>query len=166
MSLIKEFKEFAMKGNAIDLAVGVVIGGAFQTIVNSLVNDIIMPFTSLITGNVDYKDWVIEIFDGAAKIQIGSFITAVINFLIVAFTIFMVLKYMNKLNKKLEDINKAATETLTRKSKKKSKKSEDTTEIVVEPTTKVCPYCLSEIPYKATKCSHCTSDLVDEKAKA
>lgn len=162
MSLLKEFKEFAMKGNAIDLAVGVVIGGAFQSIVNSLVNDIIMPLTSLVTGNVDYKDWVIEIFDGAAKIQIGSFITAVINFLIVAFTIFMVLKYMNKLNKKLEDINKAATETLTRKSKKKSKKVEEAP--VVEPTTKVCPYCLSEIPYKATKCSHCTSDLVEEKA--
>ena len=116
MSLLKEFKEFAMKGNAIDLAVGVVIGGAFQTIVTSLVNDVIMPFTSILTGNVDYKDWIIEI--GTSKIQIGSFITAVINFLIIAFTIFLVLKYMNKLNQKLDELNRAATEKMNKKAKR------------------------------------------------
>ena len=153
MSLLKEFKEFAMKGNAIDLAVGVVIGGAFQTIVTSLVNDVIMPFTSILTGNVDYKDWIIEI--GAANIKIGSFITAVINFLIIAFTIFLVLKYMNKINQKLDELNRAATEKMNKKTKKKIKREE----VIEEPTTKICPYCLSEVPYKAIKCSHCTSDL-------
>ena len=117
MSLLSEFKEFAVKGNAIELAVGVVIGGAFQAIVTSLVNDIIMPFASLLTGKVDYKDWIIQI--GVAKIQIGSFITAIINFLIIAFTIFLVLKYMNKLNKKLDELNRAATEKINKKSKKK-----------------------------------------------
>ncbi len=156
MSLLKEFKEFAMKGNAIDLAVGVVIGGAFQTIVTSLVNDVIMPFTSILTGNVDYKDWIIEI--GTSKIQIGSFITAVINFLIIAFTIFLVLKYMNKLNQKLDELNRAATEKMNKKAKRKNKKEE----IKKEPDTKICPYCLSEVPYKATKCSHCTSDLIEK----
>lgn len=155
MSLLSEFKEFAVKGNAIELAVGVVIGGAFQAIVTSLVNDIIMPFASLLTGKVDYKDWIIQI--GAAKIQIGSFITAIINFLIIAFTIFLVLKYMNKLNKKLDELNRAATEKINKKSKKKLEKEE-----LSEPKIKICPYCLSEIPYKAVKCSHCTSDLKEK----
>ena len=155
MSLLSEFKEFAVKGNAIELAVGVVIGGAFQAIVTSLVNDIIMPFASLLTGKVDYKDWIIQI--GVAKIQIGSFITAIINFLIIAFTIFLVLKYMNKLNKKLDELNRAATEKINKKSKKKLEKEE-----LSEPKIKICPYCLSEIPYKAEKCSHCTSDLKEK----
>ncbi len=150
MGLMKEFKEFAMKGNVMDLAVGVVIGGAFQSIVKSLVDDIIMPFTGLFTGNVDYNSWVIEIAGGAAKIQIGSFITAIINFLIIAFTVFLALKYINKLNKKLEELNRVASEKLGRKEEVEEEK---------EPDTKICPYCLSEIPYKATKCSHCTSSL-------
>ena len=165
MSLFKEFKQFAMRGNIVDLAVGVVIGGAFQSIVTSLVNDIIMPFTSVFTGRVNYKDWVIDIFGGAAKIQIGSFITAIINFLIVAFTIFLVLKYINKLNKKIDDLNKEVTETLNKnpimKFTKKIEKK-DVEEKKEDPKTKICPYCLSEIPYKATKCCYCTSDLTVE----
>lgn len=165
MSLFKEFKQFAMRGNIVDLAVGVVIGGAFQSIVTSLVNDIIMPFTSVFTGRANYKDWVIDIFGGAAKIQIGSFITAIINFLIVAFTIFLVLKYINKLNKKIDDLNKEVTETLNKnpimKFTKKIEKK-DVEEKKEDPKTKICPYCLSEIPYKATKCCYCTSDLTEE----
>lgn len=164
MSLFKEFKDFAVRGNIVDLAVGVVIGGAFQSIVTSLVNDIIMPFTSIFTGNVDYKDWVIEIFGGAAEIQIGSFITAIINFLLIAFSIFLVLKYINKLNKKIDDINRGVTETLTKKSiiKFKKKKENNEEQVKKEPTTKICPYCLSEIPYKAIRCCHCTSNLEEK----
>lgn len=162
MSIIKEFKEFAMKGNAIDLAVGVVIGGAFQKIVNSLVNDIIMPFTAIFTGNIDYSQWKIVIAGGVAEIGIGSFVNAVINFLVIAFSIFLALKYINKINKKFEELNKEAMKTIKKKTKKKNKKEEIIEEMKVEPTTKTCPYCLSEIPYKATKCSHCTSDLTQD----
>ncbi len=156
MSIIKEFKEFAMKGNAIDLAVGVVIGGAFQKIVNSLVNDIIMPFTALFTGNIDYSDWKIIIAKGAAEIGIGSFINALINFFVIAFTIFIVLKYINKLNKKIEELNREAKIKLNRR-------KDDPKDVeVTEPAVKTCPYCLSEIPYRATKCAHCASDLREE----
>ena len=102
MSIIKEFKEFAMKGNAFDLAIGVVIGGAFQKIVNSLVNDIIMPLTAIFTGNIDYSDWKIVIANGAAEIGIGSFVNAIINFFVIAISIFLALKYINKINKKLD----------------------------------------------------------------
>lgn len=161
MSIIKEFKEFAMKGNAMDLAVGVVIGGAFQKIVNSLVNDIIMPFTAIFTGNIDYSEWKIVILGGTAEIGIGSFINAVINFLVIAFSIFLALKYINKINKKFEELNKEAMKTIKKKTKKKNKKEEFIEEVKEEPTLKTCPYCLSEIPYKASKCSHCTSDLAE-----
>ena len=91
MAFFKEFKEFAMKGNVIDLAVGVVIGGAFQGIVNSLVKDIIMPLTAIFTGNVDYSTWVISLAGGNVQIGIGSFLNAVINFLIIALSIFIAL---------------------------------------------------------------------------
>lgn len=158
MSLIKEFKEFAMKGNAMDLAVGVVIGGAFQKIVNSLVNDIIMPFTAIFTGNIDYSEWKIVIGNGIAEIGIGSFVNALINFFVIAFSIFLAIKYVNKINKKLEQINKGTIGKLRKKSKKKEEKVEK-----IEPTVKTCPYCLSEIPYKAVRCSHCTSELVEVK---
>ncbi len=160
MSLIKEFKEFAMKGNAIDLAVGVVIGGAFQKIVNSLVNDIIMPFTAIFTGNIDYSEWKIVIGNGVAEIGIGSFVNALINFFVIAFSIFLAIKYVNKINKKLEQLNKDTIGKLRKKSKKKQVE-----EVKVEPTVKTCPYCLSEIPYKAVRCSHCTSELVESKRK-
>ena len=159
MSIIKEFKEFAMKGNALDLAVGVVIGGAFQKIVNSLVNDIIMPLTAIFTGNIDYSQWKIVIGKGVAEIGIGSFINALINFLIIAFSIFLALKYMNKINKKLEELNKEAKKTLRKHNRRKTDKKGEEEEKPAEPTTKICQYCLSEVPYKAKKCAHCTSDL-------
>lgn len=153
MKFVKEFKEFAMKGNVIDMAVGLVIGGAFQSIIKSLVEDIIMPFTALFTGSVDYTDWVIEV--STAQIRIGSFITALINFLILALSIFLALKVVNGINNRLEKMNKEVEGKLAKKLKKGKKKEE----VVVEPETKTCPYCLSEVKYKATRCPHCTSEL-------
>lgn len=153
--MFKEFKEFALKGNIIDLAVGVIIGGAFQSIVTSLVNDIIMPLTGAFTGNVDYTSWVITF--GNISIRIGSFITAIINFLLVAFSLFLFIKYLNKLNAKIEQIGKDGKKALDKNFKKKGKKVEEVVES--EPTTKICPYCLSEINIKATRCPHCTSEL-------
>ena len=94
----KEFKEFALKGNIMDLAVGVIIGGAFQSIVKSLVDDIIMPTIAIFTGKVDYSELTITI--GQSSIRYGAFITAVINFLIIAISIFLLVRYINKLNKK------------------------------------------------------------------
>ena len=153
MKFIKEFKDFAMKGNVMDMAVGLVIGGAFQSIIKSLVEDIIMPFTTLFTGSVDYTDWVIEV--STVQIRIGSFITALINFLILALSIFLALKVINGINNKLEKMNREVEGKLAKKLKKGKKKEE----VVVEPETKICPYCLSEIKYKATRCPHCTSEL-------
>ena len=153
MKFIKEFKDFAMKGNVMDMAVGLVIGGAFQSIIKSLVEDIIMPFTTLFTGSVDYTDWVIEV--STVQIRIGSFITALINFLILALSKFLALKVVNRINNRLERMNKEVEGKLAKKLKK-GKKKED---VVVEPETKTCPYCLSEVKYKATRCPHCTSEL-------
>lgn len=153
MKFIKEFKDFAMKGNVMDMAVGLVIGGAFQSIIKSLVEDIIMPFTALFTGSVDYTDWVIEV--STAQIRIGSFITALINFLILALSIFLALKVVNGINNRLEKMNKEVEGKLAKKLKKGKKKEE----VVIEPETKICPYCLSEVKYKATRCPHCTSEL-------
>lgn len=153
MKFIKEFKDFAMKGNVMDMAVGLVIGGAFQSIIKSLVEDIIMPFTALFTGSVDYTDWVIEV--STAQIRIGSFITALINFLILALSIFLALKVVNEINDRLEKMNKEVEVKLAKKLKKGKKKEE----VVVKPETKTCPYCLSEVKYKATRCPHCTSEL-------
>lgn len=153
MKFIKEFKDFAMKGNVMDMAVGLVIGGAFQSIIKSLVEDIIMPFTALFTGSVDYTDWVIEV--STAQIRIGSFITALINFLILALSIFLALKVVNGINNRLEKMNKEVEGKLAKKLKKDKKKEE----VVIEPETKICPYCLSEVKYKATRCPHCTSEL-------
>lgn len=141
---LKEFKQFALKGNIMDMAIGVVIGGAFQKIVNSLVNDIIMPAVSILIGKVDFSDMVLNI--GNVSIKYGSFITTVVDFLIIAFSIFIAIKYMTKLSK-IKDINKEVKETK-------------------EPESKTCPYCLTEIKYHATKCPNCTSELVDEKVKA
>ena len=153
MKFIKEFKDFAMKGNVMDMAVGLVIGGAFQSIIKSLVEDIIMPFTTLFTVSVDYTDWVIEV--STVQIRIGSFITALINFLILALSIFLALKVVNGINNRLERMNKEVEGKLAKKLKKGKKKEDD----VVEPETKTCPYCLSEVKYKATRCPHCTSEL-------
>lgn len=162
--MLKGFKEFALKGNAIDLAIGVIIGGAFQKIVTSLVEDIIMPAISIFTGKIDYSSLSITI--GEASIKYGSFITTIIDFLIIALSLFLFITYFNKLNKKLEKakldeiskINDKLTNNKFFKNKKKSKKNEEKS----EPTTKICPYCVSEISIKATRCPHCTSVLEEE----
>lgn len=143
---MQEFKKFALKGNMIDLAVGVIIGGAFNGLVSSLVNDIVMPVLSLFTGKLDFTNWFIALDGnkyatlaaaqeaGAATLNYGSFISGVINFLIMAFVVFMLVKAINSLTKK-----EAAP--------------------APAPTTKKCPYCMSEIPLGATRCPHCTSTL-------
>ncbi len=147
----KEFKEFAVKGNVLDMAVGIIIGAAFGTIVQSLVKDVIMPPIGFLLGNVDFSNlfWTIkegiEIAGpyatvdaaqkaGAVTINFGVFINALISFLIVTFAVFMIVKTFNKLKKKEESPSAA-------------------------PTIKDCPYCFSSIPIKATKCGHCTSLL-------
>ncbi len=134
MGIIKEFKEFIAQGNVMDLAVGVIIGGAFKTIVDSLTNDIISPILGLV-GGVDFSDLSLNIM--GVELKYGSFITAIINFLIMAVIIFFMVKAVNKvmsLGKKKE-------------------------EAVEEVKTKVCPYCKSEIDKDATKCPHCTSEV-------
>lgn len=145
-----EFKKFILRGNVIDLAVGVIIGGAFQSIVNSLVNDVVMPVIGLITKGVDFTSKFVALDGnayatleeaqaaGAAVITYGNFISAVLNFLIMAFVIFCFIKLINTI------IDKA--------SKKKD-------EPEAAPTTKKCPYCCSEIDIDAVKCPHCTSDV-------
>ena len=132
---ISEFKEFITRGNVMDMAVGIIIGGAFTAIVNSLVEHIIMPVISLITGGLDFNAWQIVIGSGEnpATIMIGSFIAAVINFILVALVIFLLISTINKMRRK---------------------KEENT-----EPTTKICPYCQSEISIQATRCPNCTSQL-------
>ena len=152
--MLKEFKEFALKGNIIDMAIGVIIGGAFQKIVSSLVNDIIMPALAIFTGKVDFSDLVITV--GNSSIKYGSFITTIVDFLIIAFSIFIAIRTINKINDK-------AKENLDKVSHKnkifKKNKAKDTVE---EPITKICPFCFSEINIKATRCPHCTSDLTTE----
>jgi len=169
--MLKEFKEFALKGNAIELAIGVVVGTAFQAIVKSLVDDVIMPLISVLFGNIDFSDWVLKI--GNNTIKYGSFISAIVNFVLVAFTLFLVVKYINKINKKIEEATKEAKlqeakkiEELRKKSKllgKLIKKAEEKEEVEApEATTKLCPFCLSEINIKAIRCPHCTSKLDEE----
>lgn len=157
-----EFKKFIAKGNVIDLAIGVIIGSGFQKIVNSLVNDIIMPFVSIFTGKIDFNDMIFTI--GNTSIKYGSFITNVINFLIMAFSVFLLVRYINKLNKTFEETAKGINEKLEKetkfiKKKKKAKKDEP----APVPTTKICPYCLSEINIKTSRCPHCTSFLKESK---
>ena len=129
----EEFKAFAMRGNVLDMAVGVVVGSAFTAIVNSLVGDVINPLIGLFFNN-DFSEVVVKI--GDVDLKIGSFISAIINFLIVAFVLFVVIKFVNSLHRKPEE--PAEPE---------------------EPTTKVCPYCQSEISIKAVRCPQCTSKL-------
>lgn len=171
--MLKEFKEFAMKGNIMDMAIGVVIGGAFQKIVNSLVQDVIMPGVSILTGKVDFSDMVWEV--GNASIKYGNFITTIVDFLIIAFSIFLVVKYLNKLNK-LKELGDLATKLETkldkkgilRKRKAKKEEEEKKNEVVEEepakPETKICPYCYTEIKFEATRCPHCTS-VLEEKVE-
>jgi large conductance mechanosensitive channel len=148
--MLKEFKEFIMRGSVVDLAIGVVIGAAFAAIVNSLVNDIIMPPIGLLLGSVDFSNLYIMLQEGdpvgpyasltdaqtagAVTINYGLFINALISFLIVAFVIFMVIRSFNRMRREEE----AAPE---------------------EPTTQECPFCKSEIPIGAARCAYCTSQL-------
>ncbi len=145
--MLKEFKKFALKGNMIDLAVGVIIGGAFNSLVSSLVNDVIMPLLSLVTGRVDFNNWFIALDGnkyetlalaeeaGVAVVKYGTFISGVLNFIIMAFVVFLLVKGINSLKKKEEPAAPAPA------------------------TTKKCPYCMSEIHIDATKCAHCGSDV-------
>lgn len=132
-----EFKEFIMRGNVLDLAVGVIIGAAFQAIVTSLTTDIISPILGLF-GGMNFDQLAISI--GDVTIGYGKFLTALINFIIMAFVIFLIVKLVNK----VMSIGKKP-------------------EAPAEPTTKKCPYCLSEIDIKATKCPHCTSNIPNEE---
>ncbi len=157
---LEEFKTFALRGNVLDLAVGVIIGGAFQKIVTSVVNDLIMPLVGLMTGGVNFNDQflILKLPEGvtaeqasvsletakqlgATTFNYGAFITSVIDFLIMAFVIFLLVKGMNKLaefRKKEEPVSPPA------------------------PTVKICPFCCSKIPVEAVRCPHCTSDLISE----
>jgi len=143
----KEFKEFAIKGNAVDMAVGIIIGAAFGAIVKSLVDDVIMPPIGLLLGNVDFKDLFIVLKEGATvgpylslaqakaaaavTLNYGIFLNMVISFLIVSFAVFLLIRAINRLKKQEE----------------------------AAPDKKDCPYCLSSIPIKATRCAHCTSEV-------
>ena len=146
MSLAKEFREFAVKGNVMDLAVGVIIGAAFGKIVSSLVDDVIMPPIGLALGKVDFANLFWNLSDkpvasvaaakaaGVPTINYGLFLNNVVSFLIVAFVVFLIVKQFNRMRRQ-EPAPAAA------------------------PTTRECPYCLSAIPLKATRCPHCTSEL-------
>lgn len=128
--MFKEFKEFAIKGNAVDLAVGVIIGAAFGKIIDSLVNDIIMPPLGLVLGHLDFSKLVVHLSSGA-DLRYGAFINVVINFLIIAFVIFLMVKQINRLRRQKE----------------------------VPPTEKECQFCRSKIPILASRCPHCTSQV-------
>lgn len=156
--MLKEFKEFATRGNIMDLAVGVVMGGSFQKIVTSLVQDIIMPAVSVLTGKVDFSDMAITI--GDSTIKYGNFITAIVDFLIISFSIFIMVRYLNKWNK-IKELGEMAATKLDKNGKiiKVKQKKQQEPEPVKEPETKVCPYCLTEIKYHATRCPNCTSEL-------
>jgi large conductance mechanosensitive channel len=127
----KEFRDFAMKGNAIDMAVGIIIGTAFGSVVTSLVKDVMMPPLGLLLGRVDFSRLAIEL-NKDTSISYGAFINTVINFLIVAFAVFLVIREINRLGKLTPP---------------------------PDPTTKDCPACCTAIPIKATRCPHCTSEL-------
>jgi large conductance mechanosensitive channel len=150
MSMIKEFKEFAVKGNVVDMAVGIIIGGAFGTIVKSLVADVIMPPIGLLLGNVDFAELFMVLKSGstpgpymtladaqaagAVTINYGLFLNSVVSFVIVAFAVFMLIRSINRLKREQEAP-------------------------AAEPTTRDCPYCYTTISLKATRCPQCTSEL-------
>jgi large conductance mechanosensitive channel len=151
--MLKEFKEFAIRGNVIDMAVGIIIGAAFGTIVNSLVQDVIMPPIGLLLGNVDFSNIFVVLKEGkvagpyvsvvaaksagAVTINFGMFVNTLISFILVAFAVFLLVRTINKLRRQEE-----AQPPL--------------------PTTKECTYCFSKIPMKATRCPNCTSELKAE----
>jgi large conductance mechanosensitive channel len=148
--MLKEFQEFAMRGNVVDMAVGIIIGGAFGTIVKSLVDDVLMPPIGLLLGGVDFSNFFIVLEGGkvagpyaslaaakaagAVTLNYGMFLNTVISFLIVAFAVFMLIRAINRLRRQQETPP-------------------------AEPTTKDCPYCASSIPIKASRCPQCTSQL-------
>lgn len=150
----KEFKEFAMKGNIIDLAVGVIIGGAFQKIVSSLVNDIVMPVISIFAGKIDFSTLAINV--GNTSIKFGAFLTAIIDFLLMALSIFLIIRYISRLNQKLEKMTSKGMNKL--KKKKMFERFDKKPSEEPLPTTKICPFCYQEINIKATRCPHCTSE--------
>jgi large conductance mechanosensitive channel len=143
--MLKEFKDFAMKGNVLDMAIGVILGGAFGKIVSSLVGDILMPPIGLLMGHVDFSSLFVNLSGqsqhslaaakaaGAPTINYGVFLQTVLDFVIIAFVIFMVVKQVNRFKKPEAP--------------------------PAPPSNKNCPYCLSEVPLKATRCAHCTSDI-------
>ena len=148
--MLKEFKEFAMRGNVVDMAVGIIIGAAFGQIITSLVNDVLMPPIGLLLGNVDFSNLFVVLKGGAdagpyasladaqtagaVTVNYGVFVNTIISFVIVAFAVFLLIRSINRLQRQ-EEAPPA------------------------EPTTKECPHCLSTIPLKATRCPHCTSEL-------
>jgi large conductance mechanosensitive channel len=149
-NIVNEFKQFVMRGNVIDMAVGIIIGGAFTKIVNSMVADVLMPPLGLLLGKVDFSNWFIVIKAGkdgarnfatmaaaqdagATTLNLGLFLNAVISFIIVAFCIFILIKAINKLNKPAP--------------------------APAAPATKKCPFCCSDIAVEATRCPHCTSEI-------
>lgn len=148
---IKEFKEFALKGNMIDLAVGMIVGSAFTAVVNNLVSSIFNPIIGLITGGINLEDalkvkigeTVVDDVVTPLTINFGSFISALINFVIMALVIFMFVKLVNKVRAKEAELKE---------------KAEGKPEAAA-PTTKICPFCKSEIAIDATRCPHCTSEL-------
>ena len=151
MPMLKEFKEFAIKGNVVDMAVGIIIGAAFTSIVQSLVNDVLMPPLGLLLGGVDFSEFFIVLKEGTAAgpyatlaaakeagavtLNYGVFFNNILSFLIVAFAVFILIKNINKM-------------------KRPEEKPEPTI-----PTIKKCPYCYSDIPMEATRCPHCTSEI-------
>lgn len=156
--MFKEFKDFTNKINIMNLAVGVIIGGAFQKIINSLVSDIVMPLISTVIGKVDFSDMILQI--GNASIKYGNFITEIINFLIIAFSVFLFIKYLNSLDKQLDKVKFGELEKFAKKLDKKGKFKKKK---APEPTSKICPFCYSEINIKATRCPNCTSILEEDK---
>lgn len=138
-NFLNEFKTFAMRGNVMDMAVGIIIGAAFGKIVTSLVEDVIMPPIGWVLGNVDFSNLVLKLNDDVA-IKYGAFINTVISFIIVAFAVFILIKAINTLQAKM--LKDAADEAAN-----------------AAPTTKKCPYCCSEIALEATRCPHCTSAI-------
>jgi large conductance mechanosensitive channel len=152
MSIVKEFREFAIKGNVVDMAVGIVIGAAFGTVVRSFVDDILMPPIGLLVGNVDFAELLLVLREGAepgpyatvdaakeagaVTLNLGLFINATISFLIVGFAVFLIVKSINRMKREQPGPPP-------------------------DPTEKPCPHCLMPIPLEATRCAHCTSELVD-----
>lgn len=147
--MLKEFKEFALRGNVTDMAVGIIIGAAFTKLIGALVSGIIMPPIGVLLGGLDFSDYFIDLSGGsfatlaaaeeagAAVIKYGQFFTLVVDFAIVAFVIFILIRGMNNLRRKAEDPNQPSP----------------------SPTTKNCPFCISTIPIQATRCPGCTSEL-------